>query len=212
MISKYPQLHDVKWLSEEIKTKSLRRIAKELGCHNTAVMWAVRKYNLTVPYRSSHYYPEGSHVWNKGISTAAIGKSRPKTFKTCENCSKSFAVPYLKRKFCSYECFKLNLIKKNQAKGGKNHYNWKGGITPLNHKIRTSQEFIQWRKTVLERDNYKCVLCGSNESLEVDHIKQFAYYPELRFEVSNGRTLCKTCHKKTETHSRKITLQVDNAS
>ena len=57
----------------------------------------------------------------------------------------------------------------------------------------------------MKRDNWTCVLCGKRGgTLEVDHIKQFAYYPELRFKVSNGRTLCKDCHKKTKTHSKKI--------
>jgi 5-methylcytosine-specific restriction endonuclease McrA len=34
--------------------------------------------------------------------------------------------------------------------------------------------------------------------LEADHIKPWAYFPSLRFELSNGRTLCRPCHDKTK--------------
>lgn len=84
---------------------------------------------------------------------------------------------------------------------------WKGGITPLNKKLRTSAEYKNWRKSVFERDNYTCVFCKDKRggNLNADHIKQFAFYPELRFDINNGRTLCVPCHKKTPTYSnRKI--------
>jgi len=80
---------------------------------------------------------------------------------------------------------------------GDRHWNWKGGITPHNRKLRCSLEYTLWRRAVLSRDNYKCIWCGSKEKLEVDHIKKFSLYPELRFAIDNGRTLCSKCHKTT---------------
>ena len=93
---------------------------------------------------------------------------------------------------------------------GKNHPNWKGGITPINHKIRESREYKQWRKAVFERDNYTCQICGAKSQkeipvyLEADHILSFAKYPELRFDVFNGRTLCRECHRKTHNFGVKV--------
>jgi 5-methylcytosine-specific restriction endonuclease McrA len=56
-----------------------------------------------------------------------------------------------------------------------------------------------WRKQVLSRDGYKCVVCGSTERLHADHIKPRCRFPELAREVDNGRTLCRDCHHKTDT-------------
>ena len=89
------------------------------------------------------------------------------------------------------------------AKGEKNP-NWKGGITKENEKIRKTSQYKDWRKAVFIRDNYVCQICGKRDGsyLHADHIKQFAYFPELRFDVNNGRTLCINCHRKTNTYGR----------
>lgn len=85
---------------------------------------------------------------------------------------------------------------------GSNSRNWKGGVTPINDKIRKSLEYSIWRRSVFERDNYTCIWCGdkSGGNLNADHIKPFSVYPELRFAIDNGRTLCITCHKTTESY------------
>lgn len=77
---------------------------------------------------------------------------------------------------------------------------WKGGLTPIHMKIRNSKEYKLWRKSVFERDLYLCVWCGNNEKVEADHIKPFALFPELRFAIDNGRTLCRKCHLTTNTY------------
>lgn len=93
---------------------------------------------------------------------------------------------------------------------GANNVNWKGGITPINKAIRESLESKLWRKEVFEKDNYQCVWGGKahGSKLEADHIKPFRDYPELRFVVSNGRTLCKDCHRKTDTWGRSKNYKV----
>ena len=77
------------------------------------------------------------------------------------------------------------------------HYNWKGGITPEQLKIRHSFEMNMWRRDVFIRDEFTCQSCGTkNIYIEAHHIKSFSKYPKLRFELDNGKTLCKKCHKK----------------
>jgi 5-methylcytosine-specific restriction endonuclease McrA len=65
--------------------------------------------------------------------------------------------------------------------------------------------YLEWRNNVFERDNFTCQDCDQiGGYLNADHIKPFAFYPELRFELSNGRTLCHDCHKKTDTYGVKL--------
>lgn len=83
---------------------------------------------------------------------------------------------------------------------GKLNWNWKGGITPERKKLYFTPEYKLWRKSVFERDNYTCIWCGQKGGyLNADHIKPWALFPELRFAIDNGRTLCLSCHKKTDT-------------
>lgn len=84
----------------------------------------------------------------------------------------------------------------NTTKGSRSA-RWKGGITPINKSWRNSVEAKDWRKAVFERDCYTCQSCGdsSGGNLNAHHIKHFASYPELRFDVNNGITLCEVCHK-----------------
>lgn len=87
---------------------------------------------------------------------------------------------------------------------GANHFAWKGGISSLQNKLRGSLEYKIWRRAVFERDNYTCIWCKRKKEvsgkLNADHIKPFAHYPELRFAIDNGRTLCEECHKTTNTY------------
>ena len=66
--------------------------------------------------------------------------------------------------------------------------------------LRMSLFYKKWRETIFIRDAYTCQECGQvGGKLNVDHIKSFARFPELRFDINNGRTLCVDCHRKTDT-------------
>lgn len=87
--------------------------------------------------------------------------------------------------------------REHSAKGkGNNHYNWKGGITSENSKIRKSTQYSEWRNSVFTRDNFTCQKCGATHiNLNAHHIQPFFKFPELRMDIDNGITLCNTCHK-----------------
>ena len=87
-----------------------------------------------------------------------------------------------------------------QVAGEKNNF-WKGGITPLNKKIRNSLDYKLWRESVFERDDYTCQNClEKGGELHAHHILSFSQFPELRFAINNGITLCKECYKKTDSY------------
>ena len=84
---------------------------------------------------------------------------------------------------------------------GENGPNWQGGKVKANEKLRKCVQYKLWREAVFTRDNWTCVFCFTRGGkLNADHIKPFAHYPELRFAIDNGRTLCESCHRKTDTY------------
>ena len=84
---------------------------------------------------------------------------------------------------------------------GKNHWNWKGGKSK---RLRSRIEDVNWRIAVFERDGYRCQACGLvGVYLEAHHIKSYANYPDLRYEIDNGVTLCRECHLKTDNFGTK---------
>ena len=99
--------------------------------------------------------------------------------------------------------------KMSESKMGDKSNLWKGGITEKNAKIRSSLEYRLWREGVFARDNWTCIWCGSaGVYINADHIKPFAHYPELRFDLDNGRTLCVPCHKKTDSFAKREKIEI----
>lgn len=143
---------------------------------------------------------------------------KTKLIKKCIQCGKEYKIQRWKEKiskYCSWECHweakelqvgywtgkKRPTLKLTHFwKSGKDHPYWKGGISRLDKETRHSYEYVAWRKKVLERDGNKCVICGNTTNLQIDHIKSFRSFPELRFDIKNGRVLCAICHKKTDSY------------
>ena len=142
-------------------------------------------------------------AWNKGLKNVQdkywLGKKRS------EETKKKIGMANKGNPGCCKNKKRLpfsesTLKKMSLSHTGSNHWNWKGGITPKNKKIRNSVEFSIWRELVFERDNWTCQKCliMSGNGIKVDlnphHILNFSQYPELRFNIDNGITLCRRCH------------------
>ena len=94
----------------------------------------------------------------------------------------------------------------------------------LKLKIRNTTEYLMWRLLILKRDNFTCKICHAsvkeNKSLrlEVHHPKRFediciensvstveqALECEELWSMSNGISLCYTCHKHIENLRTKL--------
>ncbi len=133
-----------------------------------------------------------SEETKRKISDAVVGKKKSK--QHCENISKG------------------KKGKPNYWLMGDKNNNWKGGITPLYYQIRNSLKTKQWRECVFTRDNFTCQDCGDNKggNLEAHHIQELkkiiekyqiktleqALCCDVLWDISNGTTLCQSCHIK----------------
>jgi hypothetical protein len=171
-------------------------------------------------------YRLGIGVWNKKrfCSEKCFHKSREKQVKLiCQYCGKEFSVcsSWAKyRKRCSKRCEALDKkgkrfspsteIKKGQhispnteLKKGEDNRFWKGGIATANKTARQremeTESYKNWRWSVFNRDNYTCRICGQRKghNLTAHHILPYSKFPELKTNISNGVTLCKSCHIPT---------------
>lgn len=98
-----------------------------------------------------------------------------------------------------FRCKDCSVDKTSERMSGSGSPFWKGGINGENDTLRHRREYKIWRAAVYERDNYTCQCCGSRGGkLNAHHINQFADYPELRYDIDNGITLCTKCHDSIE--------------
>lgn len=137
-----------------------------------------------------------------------------KKITTCNQCDKQFEYDTWRTngKFCSYKCYWKSKERDSKLAEHFGNYkvwnkgikidrtthpkfgNWKGGVTSQDKKDRRLFSEIT-SVEVFERDDYTCQICEQRGGhLHADHIKSWFEYPELRFEISNCRTVCRSCH------------------
>lgn len=80
---------------------------------------------------------------------------------------------------------------------GENHPLWRSDLTPEERENRRDMhQHNMWREKVFARDKYTCQKCGDNKgrNLNAHHIVPHSKDKSIAWELSNGITLCKTCH------------------
>ncbi len=161
-----------------VNRKSCVTIAKENNCGRTTVLRWLHRLNFSV----------------RGTAETQKGVKRSVAFCLAISQATKGLNTWMKGRHLTEETKKKLSIKLS----GRNNPNWKGGRTPLGIRIRTSQKYLDWRLAVFNKDGFKCVGCGDDSSgnLQAHHILEFAKYQEQRLDISNGTTLCKTCHEK----------------
>jgi len=166
---------------------SCEKIGRELGCSRGPIWSIQKKHNIKRPFNPKRRNFPKACKWCGKKAILKKCKTRPN-----------------RGKFCSKECYTAWQLE--NAPSGPDHHSWIDGgkhESELN-RLRRTDEWAEWRKQVFERDNYTCQLCGERGlELHPHHILQKCDYPDLIFEVCNGITLCKDCHRSKGVHSYK---------
>jgi len=122
------------------------------------------------------------------MSKAHQGKKlSEETKKKLREINKKFPIKYWLGKKLSEE------TKRKMSESRRRYYDKKGRKLK---DYRQSAKYLNWRLSVFKRDNFTCLICQKvGGELNAHHIKSWAKYPELRYDINNGITLCKDCHK-----------------
>jgi len=139
--------------------------------------------------------------------------------RKCLNCGNTFYAENFRKdsqKWCNAKCYM-------KWRRGENNPRYKGdkAIVKLKKRIMELAEYTEWHALVLKRDNFACIECNYRGSkLDVHHIKSimdiFRQYKirtikdareckEL-WDIKNGQTLCRRCHRKTDTYGRQVNI------
>jgi 5-methylcytosine-specific restriction endonuclease McrA len=157
--------------------------------------WCSKEQKVT-PFRAATYRfcsIECRNDWRKVHWTGArnpLWQAGERT-KVCQHCGGEYSIKdnqpittFRKQRFCSHEC---GVLGRNTT--AEHNPNWKGG-----HSNRSAKQH-KWATNVISRDGATCQHCGATGvELHAHHIKSFKDYPELRWDLSNGLTLCHRCH------------------
>lgn len=174
---------DVLFTRHIVQKETALDIAKTVPCTGAYVCMLLKEYGI------------------KNLSNSfKIGKA-----STSSTCFKKGIVPWNKGK---------NIPSPNKGKKfprGKDHWNYKKG--PSKDRRLSDPFYRDWRTEIFKRDNYTCIFCGINGGLlNADHIKPWALFPELRYSLENGRTLCLPCHRKTPTYGGRTRKSNDSGT
>lgn len=84
---------------------------------------------------------------------------------------------------------------------GERTRRWNPNLTPdqrANGKRAINPEYRDWKIQVHIKDDHTCLKCKKKggRGIVAHHIHNWDRYPDLRYDVQNGATLCKKCHRR----------------
>jgi hypothetical protein len=56
--------------------------------------------------------------------------------------------------------------------------------------------FRLWSQFIKTRDRFRCLCCGATEKIHAHHVIRKTLYPLAAFDLGNGITLCRECHRR----------------
>jgi hypothetical protein len=104
----------------------------------------------------------------------------------------------------------LIIGKKRPELSGEKNWRWIADRSLLktykDSEERRSPKYKDWVKGVKNRDNWKCRINNHDCSGKIfaHHILSFTYYPELRYNINNGITLCRAHHPRKRADEQRL--------
>lgn len=131
------------------------------------------------------------------------------------------------RKYCNHRCYTLasrgrkpwnlgkslsqeHISKIRASNTGSKNKRWIHDRNLLKMDARKKSydsRYKQWMRSVKNRDNWKCRIADNNcdGRLEAHHILNWKDYPELRYDINNGITLCHFHHPFKKADEERLT-------
>jgi len=188
--------------SEETKAK----ISK-----NNAKYWLGKKRVLSDEWKKNIGEGNKGHIVSEETREKLHKRFSKKVEVECGFCKIKvlkhlFRIKNYKRLFCSKECrviaqkgYKHSELSKTKLRGENHpHYIKDRSLLKKSDRRQDDVAIIYWRKSIYGKDKYKCQIFNKDckGRIEAHHILPWSEYPELRYEIKNGITLCQYHHPK----------------
>ena len=170
---------------KQSKEQIEKRMSKKIGTHHT--LESGQKMSKA---------RMGRIPWNKGLEYTEELKAKLDTDGLRPGWNKG-----LKGFRAGYKQSDEHKGKIRDAQRGENNYKWNPNREEVmgNKRDNTNAEYHLWARNIKRRDNWKCKISNEECSgrLEAHHILPWSKFPELRYELNNGITLCHKHHPKS---------------
>lgn len=169
------------------------------GFRRSNPSWALAKYCCCKCFREKKSF-KGNKL-RLGLISPFKGKKHTEETKQKISKTKKGSIPWNK--------FGLGYEKMKERMSGANNPAWIEDRNALAKKqIRNDYSYIDWRRNVWLRDNFKCRIANQNCNgrIEAHHILGWTLYPELRYEINNGITLCHAHHPRKRVEEQQLAL------
>jgi len=181
-------------------TVKITAICENPNCPNPERILSFQQYTDICHYCSIH---------SEEHRLKLTGENNPKFGKTLEELYGEEKAKELKEnmKKPKSEETKKKISISISGKIGQAAPNWNPNLTAEERAERKENrnndpEFVKWSIKIKERDNFKCVIPGcNNHDLESHHLDNWNDFPDKRYDLDNGVTLCLEHHKSANGYS-----------
>jgi len=168
---------------------------------------------------------KGRVAWNKGMRKMTLTSKQCHCGKTFEKHPDKAYSEWEKQQFCSKSCkskgnkhrlgHRHSIETRNKMSAshpkGESSPNWIKDRSKLKRygdasKDRRSYAYNNWRREVYKRDQFTCRIKNDSCSgrIEAHHILSYSEYPELRYKLNNGITLCRAHHPRVRAEEKRL--------